>query len=106
MARYAYPQLYQRETRTFVEGYDFSNLCGALWLQALWLLTADDVRKCEYPMCNRVIAYKQPEKPLGHKKGERKEYKTRKDKRFCKNRCVQNNLRMKRRMKQRQAARN
>ncbi len=98
VARYTYPQLYGRENETPVEGYDFSNLCGALWLQAFFLRIDDDVRLCEYPMCNRVIAYEQPEKPLGHKKGERKEYKTYKNKRFCNNTCVQANLRMKQRL--------
>ena len=101
VVRYAYPQLYQRETGTFVEGYDFANLCGALWLQALWLVTADDVRRCGYPLCNRIITYEQPEKPLGHKKGERKKHKTHKNKKFCNNTCVQRNLRMTKQLRRR-----
>jgi hypothetical protein len=84
VARYVYPCMYWREKeRRYVEYYDFSNLCGALWLQAMWLLTADDVRRCHYPACNRIIGYKQPEKPLEHKKGERKEYKRRSDIKYC-----------------------
>ncbi len=94
VARYAYPQLYQRKkTNTFVEGYDFANLCGALWLQAFWLLTTDDVRKCGW--CNSILYYEEPEKPLEHKKGERKKPKTYKNKRFCNNTCVQANRRAK-----------
>ena len=98
VARYAYPQLYQRKTDTFVEGYDFANLWGALWLRALWLLTSDDVRRCKYPKCNRILCYEEPEKPLKHKKGERKPHKTHKNKEFCDNTCVQANLRMKQRL--------
>jgi hypothetical protein len=78
VARYAYPQLYQRRTRTFVEGYDFANLLGALCLQALWLLTADDVRRCEYPACNKVLTYEQPKPlPSDAPNGARKKYKPR-----------------------------
>lgn len=78
-----YPQLYQRKDRTFVEGYDFASLNAALWQQALWLLTADDVRRCAYPMCNDIIVYEQPDKPLGQEKGKKKPYKTRKDIEHC-----------------------
>ena len=84
VARHSYPCLYWREKEgRWVEYYDFSNLCGALWLQAMWLLTADDVRRCQFPACNRIIDYKQPEKPLEHRKGERKKYKTRIDIKYC-----------------------
>lgn len=93
VARHAYPQIYQRPTKTFVEGYDFANLCGAIWLQALWLLTAEDVRRCEYPLCNRILAYEQPEKPSEQKRGERKPSKTYKNKRFCGNTCAKYNRR-------------
>jgi hypothetical protein len=98
ISRYAYPQLYMRASGAPVEGYGFANLLGALWLQAMWLLVANDVQQCKYPGCNRVITYEQPEKPLHHKKGERKPYKTRRDKDFCNNTCVQRNRRMNQRL--------
>jgi hypothetical protein len=94
VSRYAYPQLYMRSSGAPVEGYGFANLLGALWLQAMWLLVANDVQQCENPMCNRVITYKQPEKPSDHKKGKRKPYKTRNDKKHCNNTCVQRKRRM------------
>src|SRR5215207_6022949 len=89
VSRYAYPQLYRRTSGTSVEGYGFANLLGALWLQAMWLLVADDVRWCRYPMCNRVIAYEQPEKPSEHKKRERKKPKTYRNKWYCNGTCRQ-----------------
>ena len=94
----AHPQLYIRSSGAPVESYGFATLAGALWLKAMWLLVADDVQRCEYPMCNRVIAYEQPEKPSDHDKGERKPYKTRKDKTHCNNTCVQRKLRMNQRL--------
>lgn len=87
VGRYCYPQLYGRLSRTWVEGYGFANLLGAMWLQMFWLLVTDDVRRCR--ACNRIIAYEQPEKPLEQKRGERKRYKTRIDKRFCDGTCRQ-----------------
>jgi hypothetical protein len=87
VARHCYPQLYGRLSRTWVEGYGFANLLGAMWLQMFWLLVTDDVRRCR--ACNRMIAYEQPEKPLAQNRGERKRYKTRIDKRFCDGTCRQ-----------------
>jgi hypothetical protein len=89
VSRHAYPQLYRDPSGALIEGYGFANLLGALWLQAMWLLVASDVQRCLYPECNRVIAYEQPEKPSGHKKGQRKRPKTRKDKRYCNGTCRQ-----------------
>jgi hypothetical protein len=88
---YYSPALYWPETRDrrptgeFVQGWRFTNLLGALWLQALWLLTAgpNNQKRCAYPKCNRIIIYEQPEKPSEHKKGERKPYKTRRDIEYC-----------------------
>lgn len=79
----SYPQLYVREDGTFVEGYGFASLNAALWQQAFWLLIDEDAPRCQYPKCNRVITFKQPKKPLDHKRGERKKYKTRKDIKYC-----------------------
>ncbi len=107
VARYAYPQLYQRRDHTFVEGYDFANLCGALWLRALWLLVADDVRRCEYPQCNRIIVYREPEPPpLNAPKGTRGKYRTRKDAEHCPEWTGRHCRVYHHREKRRQAARN
>jgi len=89
---YYHPALYWPKvpgmlpTGEFVQGWGFTNLLGAIWLQALWLLTAgpDSVKKCAYWRCNRVITYAQPAKPSDQKKGERKPYKTRRDIHYCK----------------------
>ncbi len=88
VARYCYPALYQQPNGGFVEGYDFTNLLGAVWLQALWLLTSDDVRRCKNWECNGVIAFEQPEQvDQGLKKNARGRYRTRKDKQFCSEKC-------------------
>jgi hypothetical protein len=58
-----------------------------------FLLIADHARRCEW--CNEILYYEEPEKPSDQKKGERKPYKSRADKKFCNNNCVQNNRRMK-----------
>jgi len=88
---YYFPALYWPETPKlmptgeFVQGWGFTNLLGAIWLQALWLLTAgpDNQKRCAYPKCNRIIIYEQPAKPSLQKKGERKPYKTRRDIEYC-----------------------
>jgi hypothetical protein len=74
-----------RPTGEFVKGWGFTNLLGAIWLQAQWLLDADPgtVKRCAYPKCNRIIVYEQPEKSSLQKKGERKPYKTRRDIQYC-----------------------
>ena len=53
VSRHASLALYQRDGG-YVQGYDFANLLGAMWLQMFWLLTADkQPRKCR--RCRRVI---------------------------------------------------
>jgi hypothetical protein len=52
VSRHASLALYQRDGG-YVQGYDFVNLLGAMWLQVFWLLTADkQPRKCR--RCRRV----------------------------------------------------
>jgi hypothetical protein len=68
----AYPGLYG-EVGKFVQGWDFMNLLGAMWLQMFWLLTASETpRRCRNWECDKVIAYEQPE-PLARvvKKNDR-----------------------------------
>lgn len=101
---------YWRETENllpngeFVQGWGFTNLLGCMWLQAEWLLYAgpDSVRRCKYPECNRIIVYEQPEKPLEHKKGERKKHKTHKNIKYCPEEtgrhCRVKNYRMKKKL--------
>lgn len=84
-----YPTAYEQPDRTWKQGYDFTNLLGAMWLQMLWLLTADDVRYCEYPKCNKVLDYEQPVEGK----------KRRSDWRFCDNgKCRVYNHRLKERI--------
>ena len=83
-----YPTAYEQPDRTWKQGYDFSNLLGAMWFQMLWLLTADDVRYCEYPECNGVVTYEQPVE--GNK--------PRSDKEFCSDKCRVYNHRLKKRI--------
>lgn len=83
-----YPTAYEQPDHTWKKGYDFANLLGAMWLQMLWLLTADDVRYCEYPECNGVVTYGQP---AGGKK-------PRSDARFCSEKCRVYNHRLKKRI--------
>jgi|SRR5215208_1594542 len=90
VARYAYPQLYERPDGSFVQGWDFANLLGAMWLQMFWLLTADHKRRCDNWECNRIIAYEQPEQiASGLKRNDRSAgYSTRADKAFCSKKCA------------------
>jgi hypothetical protein len=75
----AYPALYG-EVGGFVQGWSFTNLLGAMWLQMFWLLTATEApRRCKN--CDRIIAYEQPNQPQGTKKRGRKKEK------FCNKEC-------------------
>lgn len=84
-----YPALYAKPGGGYVQGWDFTTLLAAMWSQMLWLLAADEdqQRRCQW--CNRVIAFRQPEQPMrGQKPNDRSSgYKTRKDKKFCSDRC-------------------
>lgn len=82
-----YPALYG-EVGSFVSGWAFRNLLGAMWLQMFWLLTASEAPwRCRNPQCDKIIAYEQPEKPLEHKKGERKNPNTYRNKGYCNKTC-------------------
>jgi len=75
----AYPALYG-EVGRFVQGWSFTNLLGAMWLQMFWLLTtAEAPARCR--QCDNIIAYEQPEQPQGTKKRGRKKEK------FCSKQC-------------------
>ncbi len=89
VARHAYPQLYEGADGSFVQGWDFSNLLGAMWLQMFWFLIYGNERLCQNPECNRVIAFEQPDQPYeGLSRNNRSGgYATREDKRFCSGRC-------------------
>jgi hypothetical protein len=90
-APYYAPALYWPETRgrrptgRFVQGWRFTNLLGAVWLQALWLLVADprSVKHCARPACNRIIHYKHPEPPSHLRRGQRKPHKTHENIEYC-----------------------
>lgn len=85
-----YPTIYEQPDSTYKEGYDFTNLLGAMWLQMLWLWTAgpNNVCRCEYPDCNAVISYEQPIEGK----------KPRSDKKFCGDGCRVANHRLKARI--------
>jgi hypothetical protein len=91
VARYrCYPHLYRRPVdNRGVEGYDFGTLLGAMWLQAMWLLIAENPLQCRNPKCRRIIAFEQPEQVVqGVKKNDRsKGYSTRSDKEYCSKKC-------------------
>jgi hypothetical protein len=83
----AYPAL-NGEVGKFKAGWSFTNLMGAMWLQMFWLLTsAEQPQRCR--TCDKIIAYKQPHQSLaGTRKNNRSAgYRTRKDKRFCDQKC-------------------
>jgi len=85
-----YPQPYKAD-QGFVQGMRFESLLDAMWLQMMWLLTAgNNVRKCRYFDCGKVITFKAPEQfgDPGTSKNARKKYKTRVDKEFCDHNCV------------------
>ena len=87
-----YPTLRQKNDG-IVSGWGFKNLLGAMWLQMMWLVTADSGRRCQRPECNKVITIKKPRKEEGlkYRQWERglrpNHYVTRKDKKYCSNSC-------------------
>jgi hypothetical protein len=85
----AYPALYG-EVGKFIQGWDFTNLLGAMWLQIFWLLTAtEEPSRCRNWECDKIIAYEQPDQPVeGTARNNRSGgYRTRIDKRFCDKTC-------------------
>jgi hypothetical protein len=99
LAGHCYPELYASKDafgsrEAFAVGWGFKSLLGAIYLQMAWLMTTvEDVRHCQGPKCNKIIAYEQPEKGAhpqlrGRKNDRSAGYrKTRKDKRFCGSSC-------------------
>jgi hypothetical protein len=93
---YVYPQPY-RADRGFVQGMRFESLLDAIWLQMLWLLTAgNNVRKCRYFDCDKVITFKASDQQTkledpGMRKSGRRKYKPRVDKEFCSLNCKSKN---------------
>lgn len=64
---------------SIIEGWTFSNLLGAMYLQMFWLMASgEDLTRCEY--CGSVMS-------LGHTAPEGR--KRRRDKRFCDDACRQ-----------------
>jgi hypothetical protein len=87
---FVYPQTY-RTDQGFVQGMRFESLLDAMWLQMYWLLTAgNNVRKCEFRYCDRVITFKNPDQyeDPGASKNARRKYRTRADKYYCDHLCV------------------
>jgi hypothetical protein len=87
---YVYPQPY-RADQGFVQGMRFESLLDAIWLQLMWLLTAgNNVRKCKFRFCRKVIAFETPDQyeDPGAQKNARRKYKTRVDKKYCDHLCV------------------
>jgi hypothetical protein len=93
ISEHCYPKLSHYPGGRFALSYGFKNLLGAVWLQMAWLLSAhqDDITRCELLDCFRVITFEPGEQPpLDAPKGERGKYKTREDRKFCKDRpCKQ-----------------
>lgn len=90
LARDVYPWVYG--TKVPVQGWAFTSLLGAMWLQMMWLYMvgrdANGARRCKYEGCTKVITFDKPEQSeetaySGPKTGRRKKYKTRLDKQFC-----------------------
>jgi hypothetical protein len=73
----------------YVEGYSFTNLLGAMWLQMLWLVYNREPGRCLNPECRRIISIEAPKQvDQGTKKNARGKYRTRRDKQFCSRRCI------------------
>ena len=86
----------RRKNDGIAQGWGFKNLLGAMWLQMMWLTTADSGRRCQGPGCNRAITIKVPKaEDLTYteaKRGGKKwhvphKYTTRKDKIYCSPSC-------------------
>lgn len=86
-----HPTLRQRDDG-IVRGWGFNDLLGAMWLQMMWLVTADSGRRCHRPECNRVITIERPDPAeVGYTESYRdgkkwhvpRKYATRKDKIYC-----------------------
>jgi len=89
LGRHSCLQIYVRpaDGRT-IDAYDFRDLLGAVYLQAMWLLLADNPGRCRNRECRRILAFEQPErKPDTSITNDRgMGYKTRNDREYCRNR--------------------
>jgi hypothetical protein len=82
-----YPLLFRRKDGSFLQGWGFKSLLGAMYIQLMWLMTAkgEDVRWCLW--CHKVITFQQPEqqRDLWSLNDRSRGYKTRRDIKFCDN---------------------
>jgi hypothetical protein len=81
-------QLYTRAADDrAIEAHDFRDLLGAMYLQAMWLLIADNPGRCQNPECRRIITFNQPvrepDPSITNDRGMG--YKTRSDRKYCDN---------------------
>ena len=92
---WCHPTLRRRDDG-IVQGWGFKNLLGAMWLQMMWLTTADSGRRCQRHGCNRIIAIKKPKLEEltyteSYREGKRwhvpHKYATRKDRIYCSDSC-------------------
>lgn len=90
LATETFPQLYLTQ-QGHRSAWGFRSLLGALYLQAMFLLTTTGkVQYCRGPGCYNVIRFDQPKQPstLGLKKNDRSGgYRIRKDRRYCSPAC-------------------
>jgi hypothetical protein len=86
----------RRKADGIVQGWGFKDLLGAMWLQMMWLVSADSGRRCEGPECNKAIAIERPDPvKLAYTESYREDkkwlvprkYATRSDKIYCSNSC-------------------
>ena len=82
----------RRKNDGIVQGWGFGDLLGAMWLQMMWLVTADSSRRCQRSGCNKVVTTTSREfKELKYTQGQRgyhpNRYATRKDKTYCSDSC-------------------
>jgi hypothetical protein len=82
----------RRKEDGIVQGWGFGDLLGAMWLQMMWLVSADSGRRCQRPGCNRAVTIERPNwEGLEYTQWEGgyrpKHYATRKDKIYCTPSC-------------------
>jgi hypothetical protein len=90
VARYCYPALYKKASRNhYMQGSDFANLLGALWLEMFWVLLSKKPRPCYNPECNRIVPYEPtPAREWLEKNDRSTGYATRADKIYCSRKCA------------------
>lgn len=103
---YCYPALF-RDTASYkyTQGFGCANLLGAIWMGMYWTLWSDPDR-CRRPGCNRIVPRRPTPERRGMKPNDRSEgYATRKNKRYCSDRCQQQHYYQTKIKPKRQAAR-